>query len=325
MTKSDIRELCAPARGGATAIAVSESMQRFSESLARLSRVPRANVIILGERGSGRHHAVRLLHEATFPEGQLICVDATTPTSALVQMRNRTWPAAGTTIYFHELSELSREGQEAVKSLWAQLQDTAEPIRLVASRSSPSGRASQNAEQLPGLAYCFPSELSIPALRDRRAGIPALLELASNRAAAIHGLDARFFEQPEIDRLTNADWPGNVQELFAFVERACLLSTGDALLVHESPATASLPPAFVLPPEGVVLSQVEHDLTVQALTRSAGNQTQAARLLGLTRDQLRYRMKKMDLLRQEPAPVANSVLAGTEPVLPPPGPVRQSA
>jgi transcriptional regulator with PAS, ATPase and Fis domain len=105
-------------------------------------------------------------------------------------------------------------------------------------------------------------------------------------------------------------WPGNVRELRNVIERAILLEDGDVIsaaclpegvapnpqadgtsrsLVFNMAATGG---AFTLPDDGISLQDLETSLMKQALTRSNGNKTQAARLLGLTRDQFRYRWKK---------------------------------
>jgi two-component system NtrC family response regulator len=94
-------------------------------------------------------------------------------------------------------------------------------------------------------------------------------------------------------------WPGNIRELRNAVERAMLLAddewlTADAFPVGNRRASA-VPHTFELPEEGVNLDTLERELVVQALRRTAGNQTRAAALLGLNRDQIRYRVEKFGL------------------------------
>jgi DNA-binding NtrC family response regulator len=93
-------------------------------------------------------------------------------------------------------------------------------------------------------------------------------------------------------------WPGNVRELRNVVERAMLLAPGDRLEPRDFGALTGAPPAgdlFDLPAAGVSLEELERSLVVQALKRSGGNQTKAAALLGLNRDQIRYRIEKFGL------------------------------
>jgi DNA-binding NtrC family response regulator len=89
-----------------------------------------------------------------------------------------------------------------------------------------------------------------------------------------------------------------VRELRNVVERAMLLAEGSQLETHDFGAlqsgSASNDP-FDLPAKGVDLEELERSLVVQALRRAGGNQTKAAALLGLNRDQIRYRVEKFGL------------------------------
>jgi DNA-binding NtrC family response regulator len=92
-------------------------------------------------------------------------------------------------------------------------------------------------------------------------------------------------------------WPGNVRELRNAIERAMLLIDHEWLEPEDlTSLTRSVAPTqFKLPAEGVNLEDIERQLLVQALDRARGNQTQAAQLLGINRDQVRYRMEKFGL------------------------------
>jgi two-component system response regulator AtoC len=93
-------------------------------------------------------------------------------------------------------------------------------------------------------------------------------------------------------------WPGNVRELRNVIERAMLLADRDRLDARDFSAMSTSfagEQHFELPPSGVDLETLERNLVVQALRRSAGNQTRAGGLLGLNRDQVRYRIEKFGL------------------------------
>jgi DNA-binding NtrC family response regulator len=102
-------------------------------------------------------------------------------------------------------------------------------------------------------------------------------------------------------------WPGNIRELRNVLERAMILASGELLHVEhlppeiateqsEGPRTPPQAAGMTLPAEGVRLEEVERDLVRQALEATEGNQVRAARLLGISRDALRNRMKKFGLL-----------------------------
>jgi DNA-binding NtrC family response regulator len=103
--------------------------------------------------------------------------------------------------------------------------------------------------------------------------------------------------------LTQYRWPGNIRELENVIERAMILTEGDTLIADALPSELRADQApgperadgsrkFVLPADGISLDALERDLVVQALERTRFNQTRAARLLGLTRATLRYRIEK---------------------------------
>jgi two-component system NtrC family response regulator len=102
-----------------------------------------------------------------------------------------------------------------------------------------------------------------------------------------------------MERLKSYPWPGNVRELRNAVERAMLLAEGDELTLDHFPVvekrTGELSESVELPASGIDLEQLERSLVVQALQRSGWNQTRAAGLLGVNRDQIRYRIEKFKL------------------------------
>jgi DNA-binding NtrC family response regulator len=113
----------------------------------------------------------------------------------------------------------------------------------------------------------------------------------------------RGIEPATVELLKAHHWPGNVRELRNAIERAILLTDGEKLSPHDLPTDIQKPkgrtPAakdeIKLPHAGLVLEELEKELVVQALTRARGNRTRAARLLGMNRDQIRYRIEKFKL------------------------------
>jgi two-component system response regulator AtoC len=152
-------------------------------------------------------------------------------------------------------------------------------------------------------------QIDIPSLNERGDDVLLLtdhyIELFSKRLRKhIHGI------APDVAAaFLRYEWPGNVRELRNVIERALILEDGDVITMKYVPravpdgARQSFPgdaraattgARFRLPMEGVSLEEVEMSLVRQAIERSGGNQTKAAELLGISRDQLRYRLKKLD-------------------------------
>ena len=145
--------------------------------------------------------------------------------------------------------------------------------------------------------------ISIPPLREHKEDIPYLVDHFIQRFAGEGEKPITGITPAAQKMLMEFHWPGNVRELENIIERAVALSTGTVLDVSDirldlSPTrtAASLPAAgteakFI--PEGLTLEQFEDELIKEALRRANGNKSQAARLLGLSRNTLRYRLSKI--------------------------------
>ena len=143
--------------------------------------------------------------------------------------------------------------------------------------------------------------LNIPPLRERKEDIPFLAEHFVRKLAPEIGSRARAIDESAIERLLTYHWPGNVRELENVIERSLVMSTGETLgaadiRLDTAPRARPAPTAgdgFL--PEGMSLEDYEQSLIREALKRANGNKSQAARLLGLTRNALRYRLSQMGL------------------------------
>lgn len=162
-------------------------------------------------------------------------------------------------------------------------------------------------------------QIDIPPLRDRGDDVLLLSQYY------IDTLGARLKRSLKINRLSaeatevfrSYKWRGNVRELRNVIERALILEDSDEITTEylpgsllepsqfENPSSAKIHEVsarFALPAEGISLDETELSFVQQAIDRSGGNQTRAAGLLGISRDQLRYRLKKLEDLHQVIAP-----------------------
>lgn len=143
--------------------------------------------------------------------------------------------------------------------------------------------------------------LHIPPLRERFGDVDHLVRYFMNHFSKKHRLDAPRFSKAAMDLLRAYPWPGNVRELRNLCERLSILLPGQALepsnipydlhVRHPAPAPESKS-GFALPESGIDMESLEIDLIHQALARTNGNRSKAARLLGLSRDTLLYRIHK---------------------------------
>ena len=155
--------------------------------------------------------------------------------------------------------------------------------------------------------------VTLPPLRDRPEDIPLLAEHFVRHYNQEFRKNVSGIDKTAVAMMQAYRWPGNVRELRNLIERAMLMTRGGRLTVGDLPPELKAPPPpartepapavnINLGPEGLDIRDVERSLIVKALQRTGGNQSRAAALLRMTRDQLRYRVQKYGL---RPAPEEN--------------------
>ncbi|MGA7575216.1 MAG: sigma-54 dependent transcriptional regulator, partial [Terriglobales bacterium] len=147
--------------------------------------------------------------------------------------------------------------------------------------------------------------IDIPPLREHKEDIPELANLFLARFAKDSGREEKItgISPAALQILVTHYWPGNVRELQNVIERACALATGSQLQASDiqldSPRNRSFSSSGAAPdrflPDGMTLDQWEDEMIREALKRANGNKSQAARLLGLSRNALRYRLSKIGI------------------------------
>ena len=230
--------------------------------------------------------------------------------------------ANGGTILLDEISELDINVQAKLLRVLEEgtfrrvggLKDVPFTARVIAASNCDLKKETESGHFRLDLYYRLAViQIDIAPLRERGGDDVALLAehfLNSFRnrlgRANVRGLS------PEVTRAFKFhDWPGNVRELRNVIERALVLEEGDVISARSLPAgflprpglkamcqdqrwIDSTTDSFRLPSDGISLEALETSLLKQALLQTSGNQTRAAKLLGLTRDQFRYRWKKIE-------------------------------
>ena len=265
------------------------------------------NVLLIGESGTGKEILARSLHRwSPRATGEFVSVRCTgldeAPDLPALCEQGRSHG----TLFLDEVVELTPRAQAGLLRCLETLElDRDLPsLRVVAATTrdlDTAVRAGHFRRDLYHRLCVVP--LSLPPLRERVGDIGLLADHFLRTAAAVHGLTAPKFKPAALRQLKRYGWPGNLRELRNLCERLVILLPGVEITPANLPAEicgAEAPRGedgdnalgFRLPATGVDLEQLEIEAIRQALALAAGNKSRAARLLGLTRDTLLYRMRK---------------------------------
>ncbi len=305
-------------------VAHSPRFRRTLEIAADVARSDISSVLIQGESGAGKNVVARHIHAAS-PRHERPLLEVNCPaipdqlleselfghergafTDAKTSKAGCFELADGGTVVLDEIAELKPELQSKLLHFLegrrfrrvGGLREITVDVRVVALTNRDlkemvaSGRFRND---LYHRLSVFP--IAVPPLRERAEDI---LPLARHFLESLRGKLARPFSGFERDAenlLLTYPWPGNIRELRNVVERAMILEHGSristASLVLEGVGPRAELPVPTGMPEGIMpLEDVEQEMVRRAMQAAGHNQTRAAELLGITRDQLRYRVKK---------------------------------
>ena len=280
-------------------------------------------VMLLGETGTGKELLARRLHReshrkaapfvavncATLPEGlaefELFGYQKEAPSGTGVEKPGRIQSAAGGTLFLDEVAELPMciQGKllRFLESGEIQAQDTGQQrpdVRVVSATHADLKAKVKNGEFREDLYYRLNVvPFHVPPLRERTEDIPLLINELSFILHNIHNIKPATFSKECLAELNRYSWPGNVRELRNFCERMLILFSGRQVEIDNLPAeirnqSRKQENLFTLPDSGINWEELEQNLIIQALQKTRGNQSKAARLLGLTRDTFLYRIRK---------------------------------
>ncbi len=290
---------------------------------AQLVAATRANVLICGESGSGKENLARYLHvNSPLADRPFVAVNCANLPENLVEselfghrrgafsnaLQDRDGlirAANGGTLFLDEIGELPLTAQ--AKLLRFLENGEIQPlgcdrplkveVRVLAATNCDLERMVKAGRVRADLYYRLQVvPMEVPPLRERAADIPLLAAHFVKLAAGRHGLPAVSFDGDAMKALKSHSWPGNVRELKNLCERLTILCSArrEPLGVENLPleTRAKSPAKAVASAAPLSLEETERDLIVKALEQCGGNRTHAARLLGITRYTLLYRMKK---------------------------------
>ena len=300
-------------------------MVDLRELLRKVAASPASTVLLTGESGTGKDLAAKVLHynsgraqrpfvnitcsaiPETLLESELFGHERGAFTDARQQKRGLFEQADGGTVFLDEIGEmvpglqakLLRFLEEKAFKRVGGAADIRVDVRVIAATNrnlEEQVRTGHFREDLYYRLNVLP--IVLPALRTHVDDVPALVAFYIDQFNREFRKSVRGTSAEAARDLRAYGWPGNIREVRNAVERAMLLAEGPWLGPADFPAVAARREAqhgIALPAEGVDLEQLEKSLVVQALERSGYNQTRAATLLGLNRDQIRYRIEKFGL------------------------------
>jgi len=305
----------------------SEAMKDIFSTIARIAP-SRATVLLCGESGVGKDLIARSIHfhsprrdkpfvkiactsiPENLMESELFGYEKGAFTGAQQSKPGKFEQADGGTVFLDEIGDvpatiqvkLLRILQEREFERLGSNKTRQIDVRVVAATNADLRAALEQGRFREDLYYRLNVvPLNIPSLRERREDIAFLAKHFLDRFAAETGRDGATLTQEALDKLLAYPWPGNVRELENVIERSLLLSNGDVLLAADikldmAPRGKTVAgDAALFVPEGMTLDEYEQAIIREAMRRANGNKSQAARLLGLTRNALRYRLDQMGI------------------------------
>jgi len=308
---------------------VGESLQLrdFKGLVKRVATSPTTTILLTGESGTGKDLTAKILHYSsaragkpfinitcsalpeTLLESELFGHERGAFTDARQQKKGLLEQADDGTVFLDEIGEMTAPLQAKLlrfleEKAFRRVGGTSDlhvDVRVIAATNrnlEEEVRAGRFREDLFYRLNVLP--LQLPALRAHIDDIPALVAFYVDNFNREFKKNVRGASAAALRLLASYGWPGNVRELRNAIERAMLLASGDTLEPVDFPIAASTGASghtVELPSSGLNLEETEKSLVRQALERTGWNQTRAAKLLGLNRDQIHYRIDKFKLVQ----------------------------
>ncbi|MFL6863722.1 MAG: sigma-54-dependent transcriptional regulator [Allosphingosinicella sp.] len=322
--------LTAPAAGGETPLLGASAAMRRVYSLIERAAPTEANVLILGENGTGKELVAREIHRLSRRAASVfVSVDLGAVAENLFESElfghvkgaftdargdriGRLQAADGGTLFLDEVGNLPLHLQPKLLTALEQRQivpvganrPVGIDVRVVAATNLAPDRLADEGRFRQDLLFRLNTvEIELPPLRDRREDIPLLIDHYLALYAKKYARGVREVPADVMVALQAYDWPGNVRALRHAAERAVILAGSDAFTVEDfslSRGGASRPAALVTPPalerrDDLNLERAERAMVEQALKKHSYNISLAAQELGLTRASLYRRMDKHGL------------------------------
>jgi DNA-binding NtrC family response regulator len=312
------------AAAGQPMLGESDTLQQVISMIERAGPTE-ANVLLLGENGTGKELAARAIHHASPRRDEVfMSVDVGAIAESLFESElfghvkgsftdakqdkvGRIEAANGGTLFLDEIGNLPLHLQAKLLSVLEQrkvqpvgshkLVDV--DVRVIAATNLPRARLVDETHFRQDLLFRLNTvEIELPPLRERKQDIPVIAEYYTQYYARKYNRDPKALAPEAREAILNYPWPGNIRALRHAVERAVILSTGDEFKPDDFQLESehkSAPTADASTDGDLNLERLEKSAIQQALTRNRYNISHAAKELGLTRAALYRRMEKHGL------------------------------
>lgn len=272
------------------------------EVLALVRRVApsRCNVLVLGERGTGRESVARAVHaQSPHRDKPFVKIECESARAGLAGAIGE-GALPGTTIYLEEIGELPPDAQRQLVEIIRHRAESSADLRLIGSTAPRVddwvGRGDLRADLVAALGVV---RVQLPPLRQRTEDIPLLATHFLKEACRRNGIPLKTFSRSALTLLAALPWPGNMAELRALTERLAVIVTRGVLLLEDVLANVRLEGAEALGgPTGTLREareRFERDYVAAVLQHHRGRMGDAARALGIERTNLYRKIKQLNI------------------------------
>jgi len=320
--------------GTDTIIGQHASTKKLLQTIQQVARSPASTVFLRGETGTGKDLVARVIHNAsnraprpfinitctalseTLLESELFGHERGAFTDAKAQKKGLLEVADGGTVFLDEIGDMATGLQAKLLRFLEERQfrrvggttEVTVDVRVIAATNREIEQVIREGKFREDLFFRLNVvTIELPPLRARADDVVLLARHFVERFARELKKPVEGYDEAALSKLRRYAWPGNVRELRNAIERAVLLGKGRTIGADDLVLTGSGPKRnwaweaqdFALPSEGFDLARLnllEEQLLRQALERTRNNQVQAAQLLNVSRDRLRYRLRKYGLL-----------------------------
>ncbi|QQR79558.1 MAG: sigma-54-dependent Fis family transcriptional regulator [Deltaproteobacteria bacterium] len=305
-------------------------MKELLDNVEKVAHSHAPTVLLQGESGTGKNSIARIIHQksqrashpfmeincASLPEtlieSELFGHERGAFTDAKQMKKGLFEMAEGGTLFLDEIAEMTLATQaKLLQAIEGKIfrrvggtENLKTNVRLITATSVDLKKAVQEKKFREDLYYRLQLiTLLVPPLRERIEDIPLLVNYFIHKFNESYKKQISGIRREAEDLMRRYNWPGNVRELKNVIERIAILENQtliepahlpEEIVMSEYESTAP----FSIPSGGVTIEEMERCYIREALRKSRGNQCQAARLLGMTRHTLRYRMEKFGMVSE---------------------------